>query len=127
VVIHSNGKVLKEIPAAAADKGISFREEIKVTESGWFALYAEGPPARYLDAEYPEATTNAIRVYVGERKIRNRESAEYFIRWIDKLRAMCEEWPWWRSEQEKKHVFGQFDAARNVYLERAKEAVELSR
>jgi hypothetical protein len=127
VVIHSNGRVLKEIPAGAADKGISFREEIKVTQSSWFALYAEGPPARYLDAEYPEATTNAIRVYVGDQKIRNRESAEYFVRWIDKLRAMCEGWPWWRSEQEKKHVFGQFDAARNVYLERAKEALELSR
>lgn len=122
VLIHSNGKVLKEIPAAGADKGISFREEIKVGESSWFSLYAEGPPHPHLDAEYPEAATNAIRVYVGDRKIRNRESAEYFVRWIDKLRALCEDWPWWRSAREKEHVFRQFDEAREVYVQRAKEA-----
>ena len=34
----------------------------------------------------PQAGTNAIRVYVGDQKIRSRESAQYFIRWIDRLR-----------------------------------------
>ena len=41
-----------------------------------------------LDVLYPQASTNAIRVYVGEQKIRNQSSAEYFVRWIDKLRAL---------------------------------------
>ena len=57
----------------------------------------------------PQAGTNAIRVYVGDQKIRSRESAQYFVRWIDQLRAMAEAWPWWRSQKEREHVFSQFD------------------
>jgi hypothetical protein len=68
------------------------------------------------------ATTNAIRVYVGEEKIRDRESAEYFIRWIDKLKAMTGQWPWWRSQAEKDHIYGQYEQARRVYERLAEEA-----
>jgi hypothetical protein len=31
----------------------------------------------------------------GNQTIRNRESAEYVVRWIDKLQAQAEEWPFW--------------------------------
>ena len=57
---------------------------------------------RALDGEYPQAATNVIRVYVGDQKIRNRESAEYFLSWIDKLRGMAEAWPWWRSPRRSR-------------------------
>ncbi|MFN0171766.1 MAG: CehA/McbA family metallohydrolase [Bryobacteraceae bacterium] len=122
VYLHSNGRVLKEIPLDAASKKGSFRETIEVTTSAWFSLFAEGPQDRSLDGEYPQAATNAIRVYVGDRKIRNRESAEYFLRWIDKLRANAEEWPWWRSDKEKSHVLSQFAEARGIYERLAREA-----
>ena len=49
-------------------------------------------------------------------------SAEYFIRWIDKLHKMADAWPWWRSEVEKRHVFAQFDEARSIYQKLAREA-----
>ena len=120
--LYSNGRVLKEIPLNAEAKSGSFREQIRVSESAWFSLFAEGPKDRALDGEYPQATTNVIRVYVGDRKIRNRESAEYFMRWIDKLREMAEAWPGWRSEFEKTHVLSQFAAARGVYEKFAQEA-----
>jgi TolB protein len=122
VYLHANGRVLKQIPLDAASKRGAFREQINVTESTWFSLFAEGPQDRSLDGEYPQAATNVIRVYVGDQKIRNRESAEYFIRWIDKLRAMAEAWPWWRSEIEKTHVLSQFAEARGVYAKFAHEA-----
>mgnify|MGYP005847796015 CR=1 FL=1 len=122
VYLHSNGRVLKEIPLDTEARRATFRDQIKVTESAWFSLYAEGPKERLLDGEYPQATTNVIRVYVGEEKIRNRESAEYFMRWIDKLGGMAEEWPWWRSEREKSHVLSQFAEARAVYERLAQEA-----
>ncbi len=122
VYLHANGRVLKPIPLDTASKRGNFREQIKVTESTWFSLFAEGPQDRSLDGEYPQAATNVIRVYVGDQKIRNRESAEYFIRWIDKLRAMAEAWPWWRSEIEKTHVLSQFAEARGVYEKFAQEA-----
>lgn len=117
LVVYHNGKVLKEFPV---DR--SFREEIRVTESGWYSLYAEGPANKFIDASFVQATTNAIRVYVGDGKIRNRMSAEYFIRWIDKLHALADAWPWWRSDTEKQHVFGQFDEAKRIYERLAAEA-----
>ena len=110
VIIYRNGRIFKELPP-----GVPFREKTEVTESSCFSLYVEDPPCRLLDAAYPQAATNAVRVYVGSRKIRNRASAEYSIRWIDKLRTMAEAWPWWRSQAEKDHVFAQFDEARRVY------------
>jgi hypothetical protein len=110
VVIYNNGKVIKELPHSG-----SFTEKIRVSHSGWYALYAEGPADARLDTRFPQASTNAIRVYVGDEKIRNAESAEYFVRWCDKLHAMVADWPWWRSDAEKKRVLAQVEEARAVY------------
>ena len=63
---------------------------------------------------------------VGDQPIRSVESAEYFIDWIDELKAMAENDPFWRSSEEKRHVFDQFDEARQVYLMRRDEAREQS-
>lgn len=109
IVILRNGQEWKTVPAAG------LRETVKVTESGWYAFYAEGPPYQWLDAAYPQALTNCIRVYVGNQPIRNPASAEYFVKWVAKLRGMAEAWPWWRSDKEKAHVFAQFDEATRVY------------
>ncbi len=131
VVVYHNGKPLLEVPIneevwsgepAADGRCAQLDTEIAVKASGWYSLYAEGPHTELLDVEYPQAATNAIRVYVGEQKIRNRASAEYFLRWIDKLKTMAEEWPWWRSQKERDHVFAQLDEARRVYQRLAAEA-----
>ena len=123
VLIHLNGKIWKEIPLSADRTSASFQEEARVTESGWYSLTAEGSPANVAaDPAYPQAVTNAIRVYAGDQKIRSRESAEYFIRWIDKLQVMANDWFGWRSQKERDHVFGQFDEARRIYERLANEA-----
>jgi hypothetical protein len=83
---------------------------------------AEGPHASFLDSTFLLAGTNAVRVYVGDEKLRDRPSAEYFIRWIDVLRVETEEWPWWRSPQEKEHVLEQYEQARRVYQHLSDEA-----
>jgi hypothetical protein len=122
VAIHSNGRVWKEIPLDKDGKSATFSEVASVKESGWFSLYSEGPPNGALDGEFPQAATNVVRVYVGEKKIRNRASAEYFLRWMDKLTTMTEEWPWWRSETEKSRVLSEFAQARKAYETLAREA-----
>ena len=100
-----------------------FKEQIKLTESGWFSLTAEGDAAEPdVDTTFPQAATNAIRVYVGNGKIRNKESAEYFIEWIERVRERAANWFGWRSQAEKDHVFSQFDEAKRVYEQRAREA-----
>src|SRR5438045_3279874 len=95
--------------------------------SGWFSLAAEGALAEGADGAFPQAATNAIRVYAGDKKIRNRESAEYFIRWIDKLQGIAAKSTGWRSQIEKDHVFAQFDEARRVYQRLAAEASDNSK
>jgi hypothetical protein len=116
VAIYRDGTLWKEV-------GPEFREQVKVDRSGWFSLVAEGPAAGLpVEPAFPQAGTNSVRVYVGNQKIRNRQSAEYFIAWIDKLRSMTEKWPGWRSQPEKDHVYAQFDEARTFYQKLAAEA-----
>ncbi len=122
VVYRRGGSVLKELPIDAAGRNTRFRFEAPVRQSDWFVLVAEGPASEYFDADYLLAATNAVRVYTGEDKIRSRESAEYFLRWIGKLRGMTDAWPWWRSQAERDHVFQQYQEAQRVYEKLAREA-----
>jgi hypothetical protein len=120
ITLHHRSGVLKEFtPAATGPTRI--RERVTIAGSDWLALTAEGPPTPALDANYLLAGANAVRVYVGGGKIRSREDAEYFLKWIDKLTAMTDAWPWWRSAEEKKHVFEQYEEAREIYRRLADE------
>ena len=117
VMVYHNGSILRQIPLEKDQTSVSFQEQLQVKQSGWFSLTAEGPAASHpLEVNYPSASTNAIRVYVGIQKIRNRHSAEYFVRWIDRLKQLAAQWPHWRSLAERDHVFQQFDQARLIYL-----------
>jgi hypothetical protein len=130
IVVYRNGEVWKELPIdnsvwkeQPADVPCAQLDtDVSVERSSWFSVHAEGGPSEYLDVRFTQAGTNAIRVYVGEEKIRSRSSAEYFIRWIDKLTQMANEWPWWRSQAERDHVMAQFAEARGVYTRLASEA-----
>jgi hypothetical protein len=122
-VIYRNGEVWRELPLDAGSHGARFHETVPIDESAWFSLTAEGPERSHpLDALFPQAATNAVRVYVGTQKIRSGQSAQYFVRWIEKLQAMARAWPSWRSEKEKGHVLGQFSEASAVYRRLASEA-----
>jgi hypothetical protein len=122
-MIYRNGQVFREIPLRADRMRATLEEQIKVDGSAWFSLSAEGAPAFVpVDPSFPQAGTSAIRVYVGDQKIRNRASAEYFIRWLDKLRTMAEGWPGWGSQTEKDRVFAQIAEARARYEQFIREA-----
>ena len=91
VMVYHNGRILKEIPLSGEGTEAVFEEEMTVRESGWYTLQAEGSPWTHpIDDRYPLATTQSIRVYVGDDPIRNRDSARYFVRWIDRLIEMAE-------------------------------------
>jgi len=116
------GRVVDSIPPGDG-KSIQFTREIPVTESGWITLQVSGtrvaPP---IDDAYPQATTNPVWLLLADRPVRSADSAQYFIRWIDKLTAMAEAHPGWRSDKEKGHVLSQFAEARKVYERLAAEA-----
>jgi TolB protein len=121
--IYRNGALWKTVPLKSDGTGAEFHERVTVTESSWYSFTVEGDPVKGSgDSSYPQAVSNTIRVYVGDQKIRSRESAEYFIVWIDKLRKMAEAAPGWRSQAEKDKVFAQFEKAKQIYADRAREA-----
>jgi hypothetical protein len=56
-----------------------------------------------------------VWIIVDGAPIRDHASAEYGMRWVDKLTEMALEWPGWRSQAEIDHVMDQFQEARWVY------------
>ena len=124
VLLVSNGEVIEEIQLGENRRNVEYSKHLRVEESGWYHLRAEGKMEdRFpLDTLYAQAYTNPVWITVGGKPIRSEESAEYSLRWIDKLEAIMDADPGWRSQKEKEHVFAQFEEARNVYRQFAKEA-----
>jgi TolB protein len=119
----SMGEVIHKAPLAPSqDKG-AFELPVTVEKSGWYSLRAVGKDRTFpVENSRPLAVTNPIYVVVGGQAIRDRASAEYFVKWVDVLTGMAEKHPGWRSDKEKAHVLGQFKEAREIYVKRAAEA-----
>ena len=119
-----NGKVIQEIALGSNRRTANFEATLPVPRSGWYHLRTVGDTSERhpLDVPYAQAFTNPVWVLVGDQPVRNKAAAEYSMKWIDKLRGMAEAWPGWRSDKEKTHVFTQFDKARAIYEQFAKEA-----
>lgn len=123
VRIYHNGKVWKDVPVSPQATDFRFAETAQVAASGWFSLVVEAdelPPAPA--SAYAQAVTNAVRVYVGDGKIRSRESAQYFLRWIERLREDISSLSLWRTEGERTRAYQDLDAAAAVYRQRLQEA-----
>ena len=119
-----NGEVVRTYLFEGDRKSLVIDESIPVPGSGWVHLRVTGlREDRWpLDTSYPQAATNPVWVTVGGQPVRSAEAADYAIAWIDKLETMADEWPGWRSEREREHVFAQFEQAREVYRRRGAEA-----
>ena len=89
-------------------------DAINVKKRTLFEL--DNTPFSCLEAEVNTPTARGGQTLV-RLKIRNKASAEYFIKWIDQLHDLAEEWPFWRSQAEKDHVYAQFRQARAVYTD----------
>ncbi len=124
VTLYFSGKPVEEIALGANRRSAECSKTLQVSGSGWYHLRAEGAPAdRFpLDTAYAQAFTNPVWVTAGGRPVRDRASAEYALRWIDKLQTLTDAWPGWRSQKEKDHVYAQFDEARKIYRQFAAEA-----
>src|SRR6185503_11605984 len=71
-----NGKVIESVPLTGDRKHAVFEKTLTMTESGWYSMRAIGPVRSHpVENTRPQAVTNPIYVYVGNRPIRNRESA----------------------------------------------------
>lgn len=117
VTLVCNGELIETFPLGRNANSLDLSYQLTIERSGWCHLRTEGlPEQRFpMDVGYVQAFTNPVWFQVGEQPIRNPQSVDYAIRWIDKLQELADAWPGWRSETEKEHVFGQFEEARQVY------------
>jgi TolB protein len=124
VTLVFNGEPVEKIALSGDRRSVDFKKSLRVTRSGWYHLRAEGNPSERhpLDASYAQGFTNPVWVLVGNQPVRSRAAAEYSIKWLDQLQKMASEWPGWRSQKERDHVFGQFEEARTVYRKFLQEA-----
>ncbi|MDH4063316.1 MAG: CehA/McbA family metallohydrolase [Acidobacteriota bacterium] len=124
----SNGQVVHTFPLTGDRRSATFDLPIDVKTSGWYSLRAIGKPGTFpTENTRPQAVTNPIYVIVDSQPIRSQASANYFVKWIDKLTTMAAADPGWRSDTEKAHVLGQFRDAREIYLARGKQAAAAGR
>jgi hypothetical protein len=116
-----NGEVRESIPVGG--RRAEFRKRIPIGgRSGWFTLRASNPkPQHPIDDSYIVGETSPVYVNAG-KPIRSRADAEYFLKWIDDITRQAREHAGWRSERERSHVLGQFEQARRIMEQRAKEA-----
>jgi hypothetical protein len=120
VEVLFNGRVAETL---AGGTEAELRKRIAVKTSGWLTVRAYGTkPVHPIDDRYVFGETGPVYVYCGDRPIRSREDAAYFIRWIDEITRQANAHPGWRSEGERRHVLGQFAEARKVFEQRAREA-----
>ena len=119
VSLVCNGEEIERFPIRGDGTRLDLRYEMKINRSGWCHLRTEGLPQDrgVFDVNYAQAFTNPIWFEVDNQPIRNPGAAQYALDWIDKLQSLAEEWPGWRSQAEKDHVYSQFDEARMVYRE----------
>jgi TolB protein len=119
-----NGDVVASVPFTGDRTRLSFERSFRPSESGWYHVRVNGAEGESfpMDIAWVQAATNPVWIQMDGAPVRSVEAADYAIAWIDKLQAMAAEWPGWRSQAERDHVFAQFEEARQVYRERRAEA-----
>jgi hypothetical protein len=117
-----NGEVVHTVPLAGARTAGTATVRLPVDRSGWMLLRARSDSAIYpvLDL-YPYATTSPIYLTVGGRPARSRPDAEYFVRWIDRMRAAVDGHREWNTDAEKRDVLETLAEARAEFERRAAE------
>ena len=117
VALVCNGELVDTFGLGRNRNSLDLSYELNIERSGWCHLRTEGEASERfpMDVTYAQAFTNPIWFQVGDEPIRNPQSTDYALRWIDRLQELADAWPGWRSETERAHVFGQFEQARQVY------------
>lgn len=121
-----NGQTVAGGKLSSPGKTGNLVKEITIKESGWLALRASGKSVRHWWGREHGAHTNPIYVKIAGHPQPVRESAEYFINWIERLERDLEK----RNRiplGEKFDVQKHLDLAKQVYLSKILGANKLVR
>ena len=111
-----NGAVVGRLNTDSDRRSADVDGTLRVTDSGWLLLRAwnDGPDPAVLDT-YPYATTSPVYVRVAGKPRRSREAATYFLRWLDRIRAVTGKDPGYRTPHERMAVLQDVERARAFY------------
>jgi Tol biopolymer transport system component len=117
--IVRNGVVVTSVPLDSDRMQARAVVPLEVDQSGWYIVraYADGPRAPILDL-YPFASTSPIYVTVADRPVRSRQDAEFFVKWIDRVRQDAEAHTGWNTSAERRSVLDLIAKARAEFERR---------
>jgi len=114
-----NGKVLRSIAIDESGQAADLGGTVELDRSGWLLLRAWSEDAHPdVFDRWPYATTNPVFVQVGNRPVRSSEDADYFLHWIERVRQHTEASEDYNSEEEKRAVLRNINAARAEFEKR---------
>jgi TolB protein len=120
VEIMMNGKVVRTIRPSGDRTAADLEGILPVKESGWVLLRAWNDAAtpELLDL-YAYGTTNPVFLRAGEPTApRCGPDADYFIAWIDRVRAAAAAHPAYNTAAEREATLREIDRAREVMTQR---------
>ena len=111
-----NGRVIRSerVPPAPAGKSINqkFRWPVQPKRSGWYAARALFTAA---DGGLRQAHTSPVYIVVDGKPTAFKESAEYMLRWVDRLVEIARVPGRYQQEADKQQVIATYDRARKFY------------
>ena len=119
VELVQDGKVVALFDTDESGMHADIEGSVHITDDGWLLLRAwnDEPSPDVFDL-YPYATTNPVFVDVAGAELSCGENAEYFIAWLDRVRANAAEHPDYNTDEERAKVLANIDAARAVFATR---------
>ena len=111
-----NGKVIQSIALPGDRTTADLAGHIRIDESGWLLLRAwnEHATPDVFDL-YPYATTNPVFVTVAGKPLRSKPDAEFFLKWIAKVKASASANRDYNSAAERDAVMRHIEDARRVF------------
>jgi TolB protein len=103
-VLYNNRVVFEEKPANRPRK-VKLQKALKADRSGWFAVRVRAEYARHpIRRPFPFAATMPVWITIGDRPVRSREDAQYFITWMDGTLTKALSQSAWNNETERQET-----------------------
>jgi len=117
--VVQNGKVVQTLKMNKARNAAQFTGQLKLSASAWVVLRAwnEDSSPDIFD-RFPFATTNPVFIEVGGQALRSAEDADYFLRWIARVREQTVANMAYNTAAEREEVLYSIDAAAAVFEQR---------
>ncbi len=113
-----NGAVVQTIDLDEAATSADFTGRIKVKGSAWILVRAWNDKSHpdVFDL-FPFATSNPVFIDVAGTPLWSTEDANYFVRWIDRVKEAVNSHPDFNTDEEKNTILAAINKARAVYAE----------